>query len=253
MARVKPGGWGQNEKLLSSQATALDENIDALATLVAGPGVKRQQTYTTKAALRAVTGYADGDIVFVAGFGPYRFDAASTGNTLLYERPDNILLANPGRWVSMMAGWYSQASGLAALDAAARVPAATVRNGILENRQEQLGGIYTPTGTPAVVPGSELVTAVALEVGDILDLQYDCSIDGIGTLQLSANARNSVNAESQVGYTREYQGNIFTASCFGRYVCTVAGTITVWMNAAKTTPPDATIRRLAAKYEVRRP
>jgi hypothetical protein len=121
---------------LANRSANLKARIDAIAP-VPRNGVSAFYRVANDAALLAIgaTDHTDKVVCLVDGVGLYEFDASSalTSSAPFVRQPNDVPNGAPGRWVLVGAGAgvLGAPNGLPQCDAGGRIPAATVRGGIL--------------------------------------------------------------------------------------------------------------------------
>ena len=90
----------------ANRTAFLKAHVDALEA--------NHRVFDSASALKASTGYVANSIAYVHSLGPFYFDPAATGSDvdLSVYRPDNILLASPGRWVRLHSSNYATLVGV---------------------------------------------------------------------------------------------------------------------------------------------
>jgi hypothetical protein len=143
-------------------------------------GVLRIRTAATEAALKALTGMADGDVAVIAGAGGMRGMYVFLAGVTTAESSPQVIAPSTGtgRWFLHTYALHNQVRGYAMLDASARLPVAQL---------------------PAVVPGAVLsyginehIPAPTLTFPSFgSDSLYDPGVSTIGTLAAGQRVRFS--------------------------------------------------------------
>jgi hypothetical protein len=141
-------------------------------------GIRALRTVASLAALRAIgaVDHTDNSYAVVEDLGVYRYDIDSLQTPLdpvVVQPTDVVGAGTPGRWhlVAIGKGCLGIANGIAQCDSTGRIPAASVRSGIVF-AGSAIGG--NNTAGPA-----NLFTPIALGsllVGDIIFLEYSVTV-----------------------------------------------------------------------------
>lgn len=224
----------QRSDTLANGMDAMRAGLQALAdrTAAARDGFQitslRAGSISDMKALEFGGSVSGGHIFHVWGVGLFEFVEDVTGDVppLQYGANDGS-----GAWFLLPTAALGAANGIATLDATSRVPAAKVRNGIIETYGALLGvkgTLYSSTG----VSGYSDVGAAAISIPNVLTndvLMLRASIP----LRASATAGGSVELYMMDGTVSTELQQIdfitnadFTATLIGRYVAARAATHT---------------------------
>lgn len=146
-----------------------------------------------------LTNRFDGMLCQVQDDALFCFDAAST--TTPFD-PAFILLPTDlggdvgaaGRWFRSNFGAVSQPYGFPQCDSAGRVPAASVRSGLVAYQSAAYANANPATNsTPTLLPGTTPVTLTGLAPGDIIEARYSVAISVVSTIGFGAFAQLQVS------------------------------------------------------------
>lgn len=164
--------------------------IDAIAPST--DGVRKLRTVGSLAALRAIgaSDHTDNSYALVEDIGLYRYDLASLLTALdpvIVQPTDVVGGGTPGRWhlIALGRGALDAAYGVPQCDSAGRVPAGSVRNGVVG----AASGVGAYVGTTTSQITGTLLTFPGLIAGDLIQVAYSVKL----TPTLSQTA--SVNVE----------------------------------------------------------
>jgi len=222
---------------VADRTANLKSRLDALN------GVVSLRRVANDAALLALTAHNDGDVCLVDLFGFYEYVAALTMAPMApwIRTPTNVG-SGAGRWVLMPAGALGGPNGLSQLDANARVPAASVRNGIVNT------GFVLTSGTPGTtlqfvqsatdvdvagttitmvgtMPGDQVFVTASASIGTMSGNEGRVSLtvlDGSATVNVQQLDVAAVNNQVNVAY-----------ALTGLYAVQSPGSLTVKLRAAR--------------------
>lgn len=231
----------------SLSTTSIGNQLNAIQSALDGmkvTGVDTIVQVASAAALRAIGSAARVSNVayMVAGIGlfTYASGASGTDDGLFIITPTDVG-AGAGRWQHLV-NIAGVASGLAVLDATARVAAPNVRNGIINTVGTVFGttaSTFATTTSGSIVDlTGAAITVSGAAVGDVLMLSTSTCIfagtSGGGVLQLVVTDSGGTTL---VQGTEFITNSVGTIPLVGRYVVTHSGTQTIklqWSSGAGT-------------------
>lgn len=146
------------------------ENLHQSRLTVEGVGVKRIRQFASRSALSAASGFADGDIVSVDGYGLYRlFTSSGAAADGLWV----LTATGGGRWIHIENNLKGSSDGLATLNSANRlaqdvrdgsIATAHIANGAVTSAKLASGAVvghlgYTPLNKAGDIMSGALVVA----------------------------------------------------------------------------------------------
>lgn len=181
---VPEDGDGVTGLSIETAAQSLANRSQYLKSIVTGTGVGRIREVTTLAALKALTGMVDTDVVRLYGAGLYRYDTSTsaTENLPWIVAPD----VGSGRWIhdnNALAG-----SVLATLDSGGKVvEPVPMRTFALEHKRFGALTIVTSTAFAAAwtTNAPSAVISVSCQATDIIEIDaaFLLSASGAGTVK----------------------------------------------------------------------
>ncbi|RYZ61353.1 MAG: hypothetical protein EOP08_13585 [Proteobacteria bacterium] len=183
-------------------------------------GIRRIRTRSLPENVQILTEHAHGEILYVTGFGLYRYDAFDDGSYAPWPykiKPDNVAPDGEGRWVSQYAEIASnipfalarldenqklqtthlpiyEGDELPLLDAELRIPAARVRNGQTHFESRSMGVDWTNAGSSdlQLVPLTKIVVSDAPS-GAILTVTFEVTVIGdLAPPEISVRGRSAL-------------------------------------------------------------
>ena len=222
------GATGANFALapqgLANRTANLKSRLDAVVASTDN-GVRAVRYFATTAALQASTDHVDTTVCMVSGQGLYQYVAASTATALtpLVITPTDVG-AGAGRWILLTP--TGVANGVATLDSTARVPAVSVRNGIISTAiYPFLSNASTSSASYSDVQ-SFTTTVVAGDVMIIDGTYYSSTTGGIGNAKIVV-VDNGTTYDTGAITTTATTATTLTGAANVMYTALTSGTLTI--------------------------
>lgn len=222
-------------------------------------GVANLRNAASTSAMSALTGIVNLGTCFVSGAGLFFYLSGSSATV------DGVFVFNAtgmgvGRWVHEIFPLIGAANGIPQLDGSSRVPAATVRNGIITQGLARLSANFTTTSTTFVDVTGSTITLSNCAVGDVIFIDFAALVlnaassngqiiaavvDGGVTVGRNESWNTTNGAASGViipGVASHTVGNAGTITVKLQTLTTNAANSTTVYGSTGATQPNTTIR-----------